>query len=383
MRRFVLGLLMAVAAGGLIWWVTRRPQPPAANGSLKLAPATEPAFARALAPRAFHFPEDHGPHSEFQTEWWYYTGNLETEQGRHFGYQLTFFRRGLDPRPGSRGADLAATEIYFAHFAVTDVQGKSHPFTERFSRGAGGLAGASGSPFHVWLEDWSVESVESDGSSVRLVASDGAWRLNLTLRATKPIVAHGDAGLSAKSDQPGNASYYLSYTRLETEGTLTQDGSDIPVAGQSWFDHEWSTSALGAQAVGWDWYSLQLSDGRDLMLFRIRNADGTIDSVSGGTLVEQDGTVRHVRSSDVSIDVLEHWRSPESGGTYPSRWRLQLPSEGIELTLAPWLSDQELRVSFPYWEGAVRITGTIAGREVTGNGYVELTGYVRSMQGVF
>ena len=383
MRRIAIVLLLAVVAVGVAWWSKHSSQPPLSNGTLELLPATEPAFARALAPRAFHFPEDHGPHPEFQTEWWYYTGNLVTEQGRHFGYQLTFFRRGLDPRPEARSADLATTEIYFAHLAVTDVQAQAHPFAERFSRGAGGLAGAGGTPFHVWLEDWSVESLAADGSSVRLVAADGAWRLNLTLRATKPIVAHGDAGLSAKSDQPGNASYYLSYTRMQTEGTLTQDGIEMSVAGESWFDHEWSTSALGPLAVGWDWFSLQLSDGSDLMLFQIRKSDGTIDPASGGSLVGADGTVQHVPSSDVSLDVLEYWRSPTNGAAYPSRWRLRLPSEGIDLTLVPWVSDQEMRVSFPYWEGAVRITGTINDRAVSGNGYVELTGYARSMQGIF
>lgn len=382
MRRLAIVLLVALA-GGIAWWLTRGPAPASSKGTLGVLAATEPAFARALAPRAFHFPEDHGPHSEYQTEWWYYTGNLETEQGRHFGYQLTFFRRGLDPQTEPRNADLATREIYFAHFAISDVQGQAHTFAERFSRGAGGLAGASGNPYRVWLEDWSVEALSADGSSVRLLASDGAWRLDLQLQATKPIVAQGDAGLSAKSDQPGNASYYLSYTRMQTKGMLEQNGSGIAVAGESWFDHEWSTSALGPRAVGWDWFSLQLSDGRDLMLFRIRNSDGTSDPVSGGTLVEVDGTVQHIRWSDVTMEELGHWRSPANGASYPSQWRLKLLSEGIDLNLAPWLSDQEMRVSFPYWEGAVRITGSIGGREISGNGYVELTGYARSMQGVF
>lgn len=382
MRRLAIVLLVALA-GGIAWWLTRGPAPTSSKGTLGVLAATEPAFARALAPRAFHFPEDHGPHSEYQTEWWYYTGNLETEQGRHFGYQLTFFRRGLDPQTEPRNADLATREIYFAHFAITDVQGQAHTFAERFSRGAGGLAGASGNPYRVWLEDWSVEALSADGSSVRLLASDGAWRLDLQLQATKPIVAQGDAGLSAKSDQPGNASYYLSYTRMQTKGMLEQNGSGIAVAGESWFDHEWSTSALGPRAVGWDWFSLQLSDGRDLMLFRIRNSDGTSDPVSGGTLVEVDGTVQRIRWSDVTMEELGHWRSPANGASYPSQWRLKLLSEGIDLNLAPWLSDQEMRVSFPYWEGAVRITGSIGGREISGNGYVELTGYARSMQGVF
>jgi len=340
-------------------------------------------FARVSEPRPFALPRDHGPHFEYQTEWWYFTGNVAAADGRRFGFQLTFFRRGLTPGPPPERAGLRSNQVYFAHLAITDVAGGRHVASERFSRGAGGLAGATGEPFAVWLENWRAESLDPYGSKVRLVAHDAetALSLDLELEATKPLVAHGDRGLSPKSDEPGNASYYVGYTRLSARGRLGRSG-EAAVAGEAWFDHEWSTSALGPGAVGWDWFSLQLADGRELMLFRIRREDGSVEPVSGGTLVERDGRARRLRGEDVSIDVLDHWTSPESGATYPSRWRVQVPLAGLDLLIEPWLESQEMRTSFLYWEGAVRVSAVASGG-VSGRGYVELTGYARSMQGVF
>jgi predicted secreted hydrolase len=135
--------------------------------------------------------------------------------------------------------------------------------------------------------------------------------------------------------------------------------------------------------VGWDWFSLQLDDGRELMHFQIRREDGSLEPVSGGTLVERDGRTRRLAREDVSVDVLDHWKSPQTGTRYPSRWRVQVPSEALDLVVEPWLEDQEMRTSFVYWEGAVRLSGVSGGRRVQGQGYVEMTGYARSMQGVF
>jgi predicted secreted hydrolase len=362
-----------------------------ANGSgsgegptLRLAAEpSPPVFARATSTRLFHLPADHGPHFEYQTEWWYYTGNLTDPGGRHFGYQLTFFRRGLSPGPPPAGPGLATNQIYFAHLAITDSAAGRHAFAERWSRGAGDLAGAVGEPFAVWLEGWRVESRDRDGSSLHLEAREGALALDLELAATRPLVAHGDRGLSPKSDEPGNASYYVGYTRLRTRGRITTASGTFEVTGASWFDHEWSTSALGKGAVGWDWFSLQTSDERELMFFRIRREDGSFEPVSGGTLVEPDGRTRRLALADVRIEVEDRWTSPDTGASYPSRWKLEVPSAGLELRLVPWVSGQELRTSFTYWEGAVRVEGTSAGKAVVGNGYVEMTGYAKTMQGVF
>lgn len=383
-RAWAILVLASLAVLLAVVWQPWRPLPPSS-----LAPTAAPAetadlsgFARALAPRPFRLPEDHGPHPDFQTEWWYYTGNVETADGRHFGYQLTFFRRALAPGVPDRASSFAANQIYFAHFALTDVAQETHTFHERFSRGAAGLAGASGEPFTVWLEDWRAEALDGQGSRLRLRAAEGEIAIDLTLESVKPIVAHGDRGLSAKSDAVGNASYYLSFTRLRTAGQISVGEQVFTVSGDSWFDHEWSTSALGPQAVGWDWFSLQLSDGRELMFYQIRRADGSVEPVSAGTLVEADGSARRLASVDVLLTVSRTWSSPESGGEYPAGWRMQVPEAGIDLTLEPWLEDQEMRLSFVYWEGAVRVRGTSAGRPIDGNGYVELTGYAESMQGV-
>jgi predicted secreted hydrolase len=353
---------------------------------LDLGPGPDvPQFARATGARPFRLPLDHGPHFEYQTEWWYYTGNLSAADGRRLGFQLTFFRRGFSPGPPPGGPGLSANQVYFAHFAITDVAGRRHAASERFSRGAGGLAGATGEPFAVWLEDWRADGLNPDGSAVRIVARDAAsgLSLDLELAATKPLVAHGDRGLSPKSDEPGNASYYVGYTRMAARGRIGAAGDETEAAGEAWFDHEWSTSALGAGAIGWDWFSLQLDDGRELMHFQIRHEDGSIEPASGGTLVERDGRTRRLAREDVSIDVLDHWTSPETGATYPSRWRVQVPSDELDLVVEPWLEDQEMRTSFVYWEGAIRVSGASGGRLATGQGYVELTGYARSMQGVF
>ncbi|HYN00874.1 MAG TPA: lipocalin-like domain-containing protein [Vicinamibacteria bacterium] len=403
--RLPLSLLsVALGLAALFFPSSRRPTP--SGSHLELGPGPDlAAFARATQPRSFTLPTDHGPHPDYQTEWWYYTGNLVAADGRRFGFQLTFFRRGLSPGPPPEGPGLASNQIYFAHFAITDVPAGRHTAVERFSRGASGLAGATGQPFAVWLEDWRAESRNADGSAVRLTARDAAsgLSLDLDLEATKPLVGHGDRGLSPKSNEPGNASYYVGYTRMAARGRLGTAGAasgpaglgEVEVAGEAWFDHEWSTSALGAGAVGWDWLSLQFDDGRELMLFQIRREDGSIEPVSGGTLVDGDGHTRRLSREDVRIEVLRRWTSPETGSTYPSRWRLTVPSEGLDLLVEPWLDAQEMRTSFVYWEGAVRVSGAAVspsdpgaqrrpGRlPLTGQGYVELTGYATSMHGIF
>lgn len=384
MKRALFGLAVLVALVAAAAWL-RRPVPAASpDVRIELLPEpSDPGFARALLPREFVLPRDHGPHFEFQTEWWYYTGNLAAADGRRFGFQLTFFRRGLLPGPPPADGTLSSNQIYFAHFALTDVAAGRHRFFERFARGAGGLAGASGEPFGVFLEDWSATGLVPDGSTLQLSAREQDVQLDLRLEAKKPLVTHGQRGLSSKSAEPGNASYYVGYTRLLAQGWLAAGGAPVEVSGEAWFDHEWSTSALGAGAVGWDWFSLQLDDGRELMFFQIRRTDGTLEPVSGGTLVARDGSSRRLGLNDLRVDVLSTWQSPATGARYPASWRLSVPGEALTLELRALLPDQELRASFTYWEGAVEVSGSAAGRPLTGQGYVELTGYTRSMQGVF
>jgi predicted secreted hydrolase len=386
MKALTRGALVVLLVSGALWtW--RRAHPRAAEDAppaLELAPVAAGApFARATGVRELVLPEDHGPHFDYETEWWYYTGNVAADDGRAFGFQLTFFRRGLSPGAPPAGPGLGTNQVYFAHLALTDVAGRRHTFFERFSRGAAGLAGARGEPFRVWLEDWSASGIAADGSSVRLRARDGAFGIDLELAAAKPLVRHGDRGLSAKSADPGNASYYVGYTRMAATGQVSVGGPPVAVRGQGWFDHEWSTSALGKGAIGWDWFSLELADDRELMFFEIRREDGTLEPVSGGTLVEKDGSTRRLGASEVTVEVLDRWKSARSGALYPVRWRIVSPVAGLDLEVDRRLDDQELRTSFTYWEGAVGLRGTSQGRSVSGTGYVEMTGYAASMQGVF
>jgi len=361
----------------LLAFLACRDRPLDPRASLSVADAlhtsNDRGYARALEPRAFSFPADHGPHPEFRTEWWYYTGNLATAQGRRFGFQLTFFRSALAPEMPARSSAWATRQAWLAHFTVSDVEGgKFHSF-ERWSRGAAGLAGAQAQPFRVWVKDWSAAS--PGGDAMRLAASEGDVGIDLVLRPGKPPVLQGERGLSRKSAEPGNASYYYSLTRMPATGTVHLGGESFAVTGDSWMDREWSTSSLGKDQVGWDWFALQLSDGWDLMLYRLRHPDGTADPASSGTLVAPDGGSRPLALAGFRIENAGEWRSPRSGAQYPASWRVQVPGEGLDLEIRPLLADQELDVSFRYWEGAVEIEGTHRGRKVGGRGYVELTGY--------
>jgi predicted secreted hydrolase len=331
-------------------------------------------FAHATAPRPFVFPRDHGPHPEYMTEWWYYTGNLGAEDGRHFGFQLTFFRSALVPTIPERASDWATPNIYMAHFTVTDVAGDQFRAFDRFSRGAAGLAGATGEPYRVWLDDWSAEGGGPEGMTMRLRAAQDDVAIDLALASERAPMLQGDRGLSQKSATPGNASYYYSLTRMATQGTLELGGQRYSVRGLSWMDHEFGSSALEPGAAGWDWFGLQLGDGRDLAYARIRNADGSSGFALGG-LFAADGSKRDLAADEISLEVLGTWRSPHSGVEYPSAWRLRAPSADIDLRITPWLADQELRLAVLYWEGAVKVEGTVDGRSIVGNGYVELTGY--------
>ncbi len=339
-------------------------------------------FERATAVREFALPLDHGPHHGYQTEWWYYTGNLETRAGRRFGYQLTFFRRGLTPGE-PLGSGLQTNQVYMAHFAISDLESRAHRSAQRLSRGAGGLAGATGSPFRVWLDSWEASSHDETGSAIGLRGEHEGTMIDLSLRATKPLVAHGKEGLSAKSAESGNASYYIGYTRLATEGRLHLDGEPFEVTGTSWFDHEWSTSALGTGAVGWDWFSLQLNNGRDVMLFQIRREDGSIEPASSGTLVEASGASQRLGAEEFELQPIRHWRSGATSANYPVGWRARIPAEDLDLEISAVIDDQEMRKAFLYWEGAVEVSGMVGAEPIRGRGYLEMTGYASSMQGVF
>ncbi|NIP38494.1 MAG: carotenoid 1,2-hydratase [Candidatus Dadabacteria bacterium] len=327
------------------------------------------SFKRAYEPVKFSFPADHGSHPEFQTEWWYFTGNLADEEGNGFGYQLTFFRRALSSKPLKKDSAWRANTIYFAHFAITDVVQKKYHYFEKWSREAPELAGSETEQLHVWIDDWEVKTDQNNNYILKSQSENK--EISLLLKETKNVVLNGNKGLSQKSKEPGNASYYYSLTRLDASGEITIDGKKYTVDGLSWFDHEWSTRALGEDQKGWDWFSIQLDNNTEVMVYMLRKKDGTIDPVSSGTYVAGLGKAEHLTNSDFSVDIKDYWKSLKTGTKYPSKWNMKIPKFDLSLDIQPVLNDQEFSHSFTYWEGAVKVSGG----GVSGQGYVELTGY--------
>ena len=385
-RRAVWFLLFGVALIAAALYLIN---PPSGDEGLaarvRATPASIEGFTRATRPRPFDFPADFGPHVDYRTEWWYYIGNLETADGRHFGYELTFFRAALLPpdQVFPRSSDWATNQIYMAHFALTDTAGGQFYAFQRFSRGAVDLAGAQASPYRVWLEDWQVEQTGAGAGAFQLTAKNEDLAIQLQLTDSKGPIAHGDSGYSQKGPEPGNASYYYSQTRLLAEGSLQIGAELFDVSGQGWSDHEYSTSVLSDGQVGWDWFAIQLDDGSEVMLYYIRRADGSVDPYSSGTLIAADGSTQALQREDFTIEALDTWLSPHSGAEYPLGWVVSIPEADIYIELSPTLLDQELNLSTIYWEGAVSISGTREGQPVAGVGYVELTGYAEPFNGDF
>ena len=377
----VLATVTAALAGGA-YLLTTDSDDATLDASVAVAEAMAgdtTGYRRASEVRDFTFPADHGPHPGYKTEWWYVTGNLDADTGRHIGYELTIFRIAMTPPDAtpvrlasadSSTSTWATNQYYMAHFALTDATGQTFYDFERFSRGAAGLAGAQASPFRVWLEDWSMTGTETDAFPMRLRAQQGDVGLDVTLRPQKPPVYQGDRGLSQKGPGAGNASYYYSYTRLAADGTVRLGADTLQVTGQSWLDREWSTSALGEDQVGWDWFALQFEDGRDLMYYQLRNRDSSPSTYSEGVLVGPNGEKTAITREDVTVEVQDRWTTPDGQRTYPVAWRLRVPGQAIDLRIEAVMNDQELDAAVRYWEGAVRVDGSAAGR-----GYVEMTGY--------
>lgn len=334
-------------------------------------------FKKAIEPRTFTFPADHGPHDGYAVEWWYFTGNLTASDGRALGYQFTLFRSAIVPPTADGESDSAwrSDAAFMGHLAMTDVTGERFFAYERFSREAVGLAGAQATPFRVWLDDWQVTSDDPAVQSMRLIASEGEIGLDLTLDSRQLPLLQGDAGLSQKSAGAGNASYYYSMTRMPTTGQMTIAGEVYTVTGNSWMDREWSTSALADDQEGWDWFALHFADGSDMMVYHLRRNDGTSDPYSAGIYRGADGRVVRLASADMIFVPQGRWQSPHTGGIYPAAWQIQIPPLDLTMTITPALADQELQVTVRYWEGAVRIQGEMAGASVSGVGYLEMTGY--------
>jgi len=351
---------------------------------LQPASSSEPyEYLTVTAPCNLDFPKDHGDHPGYRTEWWYYTGNMHSETGDQYGFQLTFFRSRISP-PGAekkwprKASAWRTSQVYLAHAAVSDITGQQHLHTEDVSRAALGMAGVNQSAQQttVFLKNWSAR-IEADLHILNLTAADFSYELNF--KPAKPPVMHGDRGYSIKGSTSERASCYYSFTRLKGQGTITVGGARVAVSGSAWMDHEFSTALLEPGISGWDWFSLQLSDDTEIMVFLLRTEKGRLHPASSGTYVNANGITRQIANAEIKVEVLDTWKSKQSKARYPARWRLHIAPLALDVRITSNLPDQEMRTTgstgVTYWEGSVSIDGTQNKHPVQGKGYVELTGY--------
>ena len=348
---------------------------------------TENPWQRAIGPWAWLFPRDHGAHPKFQSEWWYFTGNLRetapNAHGRPLGYQLTIFRQGAQFTPAQPDSRWAVRDFYFGHLTVSDIDANRFHFAERVSRNAFGEAHVTEGKMDIALGPWIIVQ-DGPHDAIRLVARDAAIALSLTCTPAKPLVLEGEAGLSRKADGIGEASYYYSYPRLATVGNVRVDKQIYEVSGTSWFDHEFSSSSLGANEVGWDWFCVQLNTNEEIMLYALRDKSGAIDPASEGTWINADGTSQRLPPGSFTLEKQATWTSPRSGAIYPAKWHVAIPARHADLVVTQAMADQELQLTkigvLNYWEGACRIEGKIGSTSVQGTGYTELTGYAAPLK---
>lgn len=342
------------------------------------AAAADDPYRLALPNYHFEFPRDHFNHPDFQTEWWYYTGNVRTTQGRRFGFELTFFRQAVDRQSTAQGVwDLK--DVWMAHLALSDIDGGQFLHTERLNRAGPGVAGADLELARVWNGNWQAQWT---GGTQRLEAIADRFSFQLSLRPDKPAVIHGENGVSQKAAGAGKASHYISFTRLATSGVILLDGKQFSVEGTSWMDHEFFSHQLEANQSGWDWFSLQLEDRSEVMLFRLRRKDRSMDPYSAGTYIDSNGKTRHLAAGDFTLTPGKTWTSAATGGTYPVEWTIEVPSLGLKAAVRTPLLQQEITGGTIYWEGAIDISATRQGRPLSGVGYLEMTGYVGPIVGL-
>jgi len=334
-------------------------------------------YAHASDPVRFEFPRDHGQHSDFRTEWWYFVGNLFDSDGRHFGFELTFFRYALSAVEVERKSNWSAGQAWMAHLALTDTMGAKFYSSERLARGAMDLAGASDRKLDVWVHDWSARELE-DSTEIELTAADSELGLRLRLNPLKPPIANGSGGIDAKGPEIGNASYYYSQPRLSVVGEVSLPGhSALAVSGSAWLDREWGTAMLSPGIEGWDWFAIQLNDGNDLMLYRLRTTEGRTSPFSSGTLFDSAGKATNLSADEFHLEAAGEWVSTTSRVRYPVRWNIRVPDHQIDISVIPVLENQEIDHTVRYWEGAVTVSGSSGFEPVSGRGYLELAGYVQ------
>ena len=386
---FFIGLIVAS------FWLSQEEQELSNDFNLsspaKILSAGEDAnkgFKKATEIIEFEFPKDHASHEDFKSEWWYYTGNLESKDGKRFGYQVTIFRNALlnqkDFKAQSKFSKWQSNQVYMGHFALTDIDNNKFYSTERFSRDSLNLAGTNLKPkYKTWLNNWTIKSdltAQKDIFPVLLDFDAKDYAIKLKLMPSKPITLQGDGGLSQKSYGEGNASYYYSITKLETIGEVSirnknSEPKTYEVSGNSWLDREWSSSSLSKDQIGWDWFALQLDNNVEIMYYQLRQDDGTASPYSRGTIVDAQGEKFDFNLNDVKLKVLDTFKSPYNGSVYPIAWQFKIPKIKVDIKIRPYVRNQEHNNSYPYYEGAVEVQGKFADKSIRGKGYLELVGY--------
>jgi len=334
----------------------------------------------ALPGYKYEFPRDYYNHEGYRTEWWYYTGNLRAKDGHRFGFELTFFRQGVSRKPAAD--PWFVHDLWMAHLALSDLTGQRFYHEERLNRAGPGLAGVDEKAGLVWNGNWQAQIGDREKELRGVGAKFG---LGLKLTTAKPPVIQGRNSVSQKAEGAGHASHYFSLTRLLTTGSIDLDGKTYTVEGTSWMDHEFFTDAMTADEAGWDWLSVQLEDGSELMLHRLRHRDGSIDPYSSGSYVDAHGQSTFLAAKDLAMTpVGDNWTSTQTKASYPLRWYVSVAKLGMVFDVTTPLRDQELVGSYgpSYWEGAVDISGTRANRTLRGVGYLEMTGYAKPGEAV-
>jgi predicted secreted hydrolase len=349
---------------------------------VRLFGASGEPYQLAVPGYRYQFPRDHFNHPEFQTEWWYYTGNLKATDGHRFGFELTFFRHGVVrdvPKNAAKSSAWDVHDVYFAHLALSDLDGGTFYHTRRTNRAGPGIAGISESSGRIWNGNWQIKWKNNE-QELRAVAEQ--FHLYFRMRSEKKPIIHGENGVSQKDDGPGRASHYISLTHLTTTGSIELFAKRFNVSGLAWMDHEFFTNQLGEEQTGWDWLSLQLDNKTELMLFRIRRKGESMDRFSAGTFVDAQGKATHLNVTQFTLEPLgETWKSPATNAVYPIRWKIAIPGLGIALEARTLLASQELtgntRFVPNYWEGAILVDGKERSHSLGGAGYLEMTGYDR------
>lgn len=327
-------------------------------------------WKQAVSGRSWKFPADHADHPDFQSEWWYFTGILESDEGKRFGYQFTVFRRGMGKVSGSAGSKWVADQLYMGHLAISDIDGKKHISREKMGRNALEMAGVSTKPVRIWLENWKMEAGNANGDFFPLNISAHSSGISLDLQLEEGMfVLHGDNGFSPKGEN--SASYYYSYVQIPTSGSLKIGEQSYSVKGKSWFDHEFFSNALDKDQKGWDWFSLQNEDGSALMLFRVRSDK---ESFLSGTFIDSSEKTHALSAGDIFLESVRY-EKVASGNRYPLKWKVRVPSQSLDFMVEPFFPNQEMKTGISYWEGAVHAEGSLRNKPMKAVGYLEMTGY--------